>query len=193
MRRKTITRSTNETTVEVEINLDGKGKYEIDTPVGFFNHMLTLFAHHAKIDLKVKADGDIDVDYHHLVEDVGITLGKSFYEVLGDKRGIERYGSFLLPMDEALVEVAVDFSGRGCLNYDVEFFTEKIGEFPSELVEEFFKAFAENAKCTLHIIKRYGKNSHHISEAIFKCVARAIKVAISKAGDTVNSTKGVLE
>ncbi|KAA0258892.1 imidazoleglycerol-phosphate dehydratase HisB [Deferribacter autotrophicus] len=193
MRRKTITRSTGETTVEIDINLDGNGEYEISTPVGFFNHMLELFAHHAKIDLKIKADGDIDVDYHHLVEDIGITLGKCFYEALGDKRGIERYGFFLLPMDETLVEVSLDFSGRGYLNFDVEFFTEKIGEFPSELVEEFFKAFAENAKCTLHIVKRYGKNSHHISEAIFKGVARAIKFAIAKTGDTINSTKGVLE
>ncbi|MCA1933672.1 MAG: imidazoleglycerol-phosphate dehydratase HisB, partial [Calditerrivibrio sp.] len=160
---------------------------------GFMDHMLDLFAKHGDFFLQVKAQGDSHVDWHHTVEDIGIALGKAFYDALGDKRGIERYGFFILPMDETLVEVAIDFSGRSYLNYDVKYYSEQIGGLDVELFKEFFKAFSDNAKCNLHIIKRYGENTHHIVEAIFKGVGRAVKSAIRVVGDEIPSTKGVLE
>lgn len=193
MRTATLERKTKETEIKLTINLDGKGEYEIETGVGFFNHMLELFTHHSGIDLQFKAKGDTHVDYHHLVEDVGILLGKAFYQALGDKKGINRYGFSLIPMDEALVETAIDFSGRPFLVFNAEFYTEKIGDFHTELIEEFFQAFTKNAKVTLHINKRDGKNSHHIAEAIFKSFARSVKEAIKINNDKISSTKGVLE
>jgi len=192
LRRAEIKRTTKETDIKVVVNLDGKGEYEIDTKIGFLNHMLEIFSKHSKIDLKVVADGDIDVDFHHTVEDVGISLGMGINEALGEKRGINRYGFFVLPMDETLIECAIDLSGRPCLNFHVEFFTDKIGGFPVELVEEFFKAFSDNLKCNLHIIKRYGKNSHHIVEGVFKAVARSLNMAVDIKDDAIPSTKGVL-
>ena len=192
MRRAEIKRTTKETDIKVVVNLDGKGEYEIDTKIGFLNHMLEIFSKHSKIDLKVVADGDIDVDFHHTVEDVGISLGMGINEALADKRGINRYGFFVLPMDETLIECAIDLSGRAYLNYDVKYFTDIVGDFPVELVEEFFKAFSDNIKCNLHIIKRYGKNSHHIAEGIFKAVARSLSMALDIKGDTIPSTKGLI-
>jgi len=193
MRTAQLTRETKETQIFLELNLDGSGKYDIELEVGFLKHMLELFSHHSQIDLTLKAKGDTYIDYHHLVEDIGILLGKSFYQALGDKKGIKRYGHAVIPMDEALIETAVDFSGRSYLVYNVDFFTEKIGNFHTELLEEFFQAFTQNAKVNLHIIKRYGKNSHHIAEGIFKSFAKSIKEAIKVEGDAISSTKGVLE
>jgi imidazoleglycerol-phosphate dehydratase len=187
-----MSRKTTETEIFIKLNLDGSGKYDIDTKIGFFDHMLELFAKHSSIDLTIKATGDTHIDYHHTVEDIGITLGEIINKVLGDKRGIARYGFFLLPMDETLIEVALDFSGRTHLNFDVDLYVNKVGNFDTELTEEFFKAFSDNAKMNLHIIKRYGKNSHHIIEGIFKAVARAMKVAIKIENDEIPSTKGVL-
>lgn len=192
MRKAEIKRSTKETEIKVFVNLDGKGEYEIDTKIGFLNHMLELFSKHSNIDIKVVANGDTDVDFHHTVEDVGISLGSAINDALGDKRGISRYGFFMLPMDETLIECAIDLSGRAYLNYDVKYFTDIVGDFPVELVEEFFKAFSDNIKCNLHIIKRYGKNSHHIAEGIFKAVARSLSMALDIKGDTIPSTKGLI-
>jgi imidazoleglycerol-phosphate dehydratase len=192
LRKSNIIRNTNETKISVELNIDGTGKYEINTGIGFFDHMLELFAKHSLIDLKLKAVGDTHIDFHHTVEDVGIALGQAFTTALNDKRGIARYGFFLLPMDETLIEAALDFSGRSHLNFDVELFVNKVGNFDTELTEEFFKAFSDNAKINLHIVKRYGKNSHHIIEGIFKAVARSIKTAVKIENDDIPSTKGVL-
>jgi imidazoleglycerol-phosphate dehydratase len=192
LRKAEIKRSTKETEIKVFVNLDGKGEYEIDTKIGFLNHMLELFSKHSNIDIKVVANGDTDVDFHHTVEDVGISLGSAINDALGDKRGISRYGFFMLPMDETLIECAIDLSGRAYLNYDVKYFTDIVGDFPVELVEEFFKAFSDNIKCNLHIIKRYGKNSHHIAEGIFKAVARSLSMALDIKGDTIPSTKGLI-
>ncbi len=192
LRKSNIIRNTNETKISVELNIDGTGKYEINTGIGFFDHMLELFAKHSLIDLKLNAVGDTHIDFHHTVEDVGIALGQAFTTALNDKRGIARYGFFLLPMDETLIEAALDFSGRSHLNFDVELFVNKVGNFDTELTEEFFKAFSDNAKINLHIVKRYGKNSHHIIEGIFKAVARSIKTAVKIENDDIPSTKGVL-
>ena len=193
MRTFEISRKTAETDIILSLNLDGTGKSSIDTGCGFLNHMLTLFAAHGKFDLRVKCVGDTDVDDHHSVEDIGICLGQAFQNALGDKRGITRYGSFLLPMDEALILSAVDISGRSCLCYDLEIPTEKIGTFDTELVEEFFLAFTRCCPMSLHLKQLAGKNSHHIVEGTFKSVARALKAAVALDGSNeIPSTKGVL-
>ena len=193
MRTFDISRKTAETDIILSLNLDGTGKSSIDTGCGFLNHMLTLFAAHGKFDLTVKCVGDTDVDDHHSVEDIGICLGQAFQNALGDKRGITRYGSFLLPMDEALILSAVDISGRSCLCYDLEIPTEKIGTFDTELVEEFFLAFTRCCPMSLHLKQLAGKNSHHIVEGTFKSVARALKAAVVLDGtNDIPSTKGVL-
>ena len=193
MRTSEITRKTAETDISLRLNLDGTGKSDIDTGCGFLNHMLTLFAAHGKFDLSVNCLGDTDVDDHHSVEDIGICLGDAFREALGDKRGITRYGSFLLPMDEALILSAVDISGRSCLCYELAIPTEKIGTFDTELVEEFFLAFTRHCPMSLHLRQLAGKNSHHIVEGAFKSVARSLKAAVSLDGSgEIPSTKGVL-
>ena len=193
MRTYEVSRKTAETDIQLSLNLDGTGKSSIDTGCGFLNHMLTLFAAHGKFDLTVKCSGDTDVDDHHSVEDIGIVLGQAFQAALGDKRGITRYGSFLLPMDEALIQTAVDISGRSCLCYGLEIPTQKIGTFDAELVEEFFLAFTRNCPMSLHIRQLAGKNSHHIVEGCFKSVARSLKAAVALDGtDDIPSTKGVL-
>ena len=193
MRTYEISRKTAETDIFLSLNLDGTGKSSIDTGCGFLNHMLTLFASHGKFDLTVKCAGDVDVDDHHSVEDIGIVLGQAFQAALGDKRGITRYGSFLLPMDEALIQTAVDISGRACLCYGLEIPTQKIGTFDTELVEEFFLGFTRNCPMSLHIRQLAGKNSHHIVEGTFKSVARSLKAAVALDGtDEIPSTKGVL-
>ena len=193
MRTYEISRKTAETDIQLSLNLDGTGKSSIDTGCGFLNHMLTLFAAHGKFDLTVKCAGDTDVDDHHSVEDIGIVLGQAFQAALGDKRGITRYGSFLLPMDEALIQTAVDISGRACLCYGLEIPTQKIGSFDTELVEEFFLAFTRNCPMSLHIRQLAGKNSHHIVEGTFKSVARSLKAAVALDGtNDIPSTKGVL-
>ena len=195
MRTAEIARKTMETDIVLSLNLDGCGSSTIDTGCGFLNHMLTLFAKHGRFDLTVKCIGDTDVDDHHSVEDIGIALGQAFAIALGDKRGCVRYGSMMLPMDEALILSAVDLSGRGFLAYEANIPTEKVGSFDCELAEEFWIAFARNANCTLHIRQLAGKNSHHIIEGMFKSVARSLKQAVAIDPDTANeipSTKGVL-
>jgi imidazoleglycerol-phosphate dehydratase len=195
MRRAEIKRDTKETSIYLCIDLDGKGTGTIETGIGFMDHMLTLFASHGKFDLTVKCKGDTYVDDHHSVEDIGISLGKAFAEALGDKRGIQRYGDILLPMDETLVMASVDFSGRSFLGYDLSIPTEKVGTFDTELVEEFWYGFVRNADCALHIRKLSGKNSHHIIEGAFKAVARCLRMAVSidpAFADEIPSTKGIL-
>ena len=193
MRTAEIVRVTAETDITLKLNLDGKGHKSIDTGIGFLNHMLTLFAAHGSFDLEVCCKGDTQVDDHHSAEDIGIALGQAFSQALGEKRGINRYGSFLLPMDEALIQVALDISGRSCLCYGLEIPTEKIGTFDTELVEEFFQAFVRNCPMSLHIRQLAGRNSHHIVEGAFKAVARALKEAVACDGsDRIPSTKGVL-
>lgn len=193
MRTSEVKRNTAETKISLRLNLDGMGKSEIDTGVGFLNHMLTLFAAHGKFDLIVTCNGDTQVDDHHSVEDIGICLGQAFQAALGDKRGITRYGSFLLPMDEALILSAVDISGRSCLCYELDIPTEKIGTFDTELVEEFFLGFVRNCPMSLHLRQLAGKNAHHIVEGAFKSVARALKEAVALDGSNeIPSTKGVL-
>ncbi len=193
MRTYEISRKTAETDIQLSLNLDGTGRSSIDTGCGFLNHMLTLFAAHGKFDLTVRCVGDTEVDDHHSAEDIGIVLGQAFQAALGDKRGITRYGSFLLPMDEALIMTAVDISGRACLCYGLEIPTEKIGTFDTELVEEFFLAFTRNCPMSLHIRQLAGKNSHHIVEGTFKSVARSLKAAVTLDGtNDIPSTKGVL-
>lgn len=193
-RKASIARKTTETDIKVELDLDGSGKYQINTGIGFFDHMLELFSKHSSIDLNIQAKGDLHVDEHHTVEDVGIVLGQALSKALGEKKGIERYG-FLLPMDEALAQVALDLGGRSGFVWDVEFKREMINDMPTELFEHFFQSFADNLKANLHVILRYGKNDHHKSEAIFKCVARALRFAISqdpRNAELMPSTKGSL-
>lgn len=195
MREKEIVRKTGETDITLRLDLDGTGKAIIDTGVGFLDHMLTLFAKHARFDLTVKCLGDVNVDDHHSVEDIGICLGDAFYVALGDMRGITRYGDIILPMDESLILAAVDISGRGKLVMDLPIPTEKVGTFDTELVAEFFEAFVRRANITLHIRKLAGENSHHIIEGAFKAVARALRKAVKLDADTageIPSTKGVL-
>lgn len=193
MRNAELTRKTAETDITLKLNLDGSGKSEISTGVGFLDHMLTLFAAHGRFDLTVRCQGDTNVDDHHSVEDIGIVLGQAFWQALGDKRGINRYGSFLLPMDEALILCAVDLSGRGCLCYDLQIPTQKIGSFDTELVEEFLLGFTRQCPMSLHIRQLAGKNAHHIVEGAFKALARALKGAVALDGtDAIPSTKGVL-
>ena len=195
MRKATQSRKTAETAIEVSLNLDGTGLYDNQTGVGFFDHMLDQLARHSLIDLTVKAKGDTHIDDHHTVEDVGIALGKALVEALGDKRGIRRYGACLLPMDDTLVRAALDLSGRPYLAWEVNFTALKIGKFDTELVREFFTAFAMNGGITLHVDAIRGINSHHIAEAAFKAVARALRDAVEadpRKGDAIPSTKGTL-
>ncbi len=192
MRQSNIKRITNETNIEVELNLDGSGKTEIDTGIGFLNHMLTLFGFHGGFDLKIKCAGDLDVDSHHTAEDIGITLGQAFKEAIGDKKGIERYGTMLLPMDEALARVVVDISGRPYLVYLVDFKREMIKDMATEDFKEFFKGFVNNSLTTLHIELLYGENDHHKIEGVFKGLGRALKYASRITSSTLQSTKGDL-
>ena len=193
MRTSEIQRNTAETDISLTLNLDGTGKSSVNTGCGFLDHMLTLFAAHGRFDLTVVCRGDTQVDDHHSVEDIGICLGQAFSMALGDKRGITRYGSFLLPMDEALILSAVDISGRSCLCFGLEIPTEKIGAFDTELVEEFFLAFTRCCPMSLHFKQLAGRNSHHIVEGAFKSVARALKAAVALDGtNEIPSTKGVL-
>jgi imidazoleglycerol-phosphate dehydratase len=193
-RKATISRQTKETKVRVELNLDGTGNTAPRTGVGFFDHMLDLLGRHSLIDLDVQAEGDLQVDAHHTVEDVGIVIGQAIDQALGDKRGITRYGWAIIPMDETLAQVALDLSGRPAFVFKVNFTGESIGTFPTELVEEFFKSLATNAKMNLHITVPYGGNNHHIAEAIFKATARALRQAVTldPRNDGVPSTKGTL-
>jgi len=193
MRKAEIKRTTKETDILLALDLDGSGKAEISTGIGFFDHMLTAFAVHSGIDLKVTCKGDLEVDGHHTVEDVGIALGQAFLEAVGDKAGIERYGSFMLPMDESLALAAIDISGRPYLVFDAAFTAPMIGDYDTQLTEEIWRAFAMNSKTTLHIKLMYGANDHHKAEAIYKAVAHAIKAAIAKNKDgALLSTKGCL-
>ena len=192
MRTAEIKRKTKETDIEIFVKLDGEGKVSINTGIGFFDHMLTAFGVHSGIDLQVDVTGDLYVDGHHTVEDTGIVLGQAFAKALGDKVGIARYGSAFVPMDEALGFCALDISGRPFLAFNAEFNDDRIGEYDTCLTEEFFRAFAFNSGITLHIRKEYGKNDHHVAEAIFKAVAHALKEAMKIKGDKILSTKGVL-
>jgi imidazoleglycerol-phosphate dehydratase len=195
MRKAKISRDTVETKISVEINLDGTGQYDNETGVGFFDHMLDQLSRHALIDMKVRASGDLHIDDHHTVEDVGIALGKALTAAVGDKKGINRYGSCLLPMDDALVRSALDISGRPYLVWKVDMPTSKIGTFDTELVREFFTAFAMQGGLSLHVEALDGFNSHHIAEAAFKSVARALRVALEtdpRKADAIPSTKGTL-
>ncbi len=195
MRTSQINRKTAETDIKLSLGLDGTGKSAVNTGCGFLDHMLTLFARHGRFDLEIVCKGDTEVDDHHTVEDIGIALGTAFKEALGDKKGVTRYGSCILPMDEALIVSAVDLSGRGYLAYELNIPTQKVGTFDTELVWEFWIAFARNAECTLHLRQPAGSNSHHIIEGAFKSAARSLKeaVAIDTAyADEIPSTKGVL-
>ena len=195
MRSAEIKRITNETKITLSLTLEGSGKAEIDTGVGFLDHMLTLFAHHGRFDLALKCDGDTYVDDHHSVEDIGIALGQAFKTALGEKKGIVRYGSTTLPMDEALILTAIDLSGRAYLSYGLEIPVEKVGTFDTELVEEFFLGFTRNAECTLHIRQLAGKNAHHIIEGCFKSFGRTLRAAVKLDPDfpeEIPSTKGSL-
>ncbi len=194
MRIETIERKTAETDIRLTLNLDGNGDSHIDTGCGFLDHMLTLFAAHGGFDLDVICKGDTNVDYHHTVEDIGIVLGAAFANALGEKRGINRYGNFILPMDETLILTAVDFSGRAYLGFDLDIPTEKVGDFDTELVEEFWYGFVRSAQCNLHIRQLAGGNSHHIIEGAFKSAARSMRqaVKVEQGKDSIPSTKGVL-
>ena len=195
MRRSTLTRTTAETDITLEINLDGTGSYDNETGVGFFDHMLDQLSRHSLIDLKVRAKGDLHIDDHHTVEDVGITLGQALTQALGDKRGIRRYGSCLLAMDDAQIRCALDLSARPFLIWNVDFPTSSIGKFDTELVREFFQALSTHGGITLHVDALHGFNSHHIAEAAFKSVARALREAVEtdpRKADAIPSTKGAL-
>ena len=194
-RTASIQRQTAETKIDLELNLDGTGQADINTGVGFLDHMLELFAKHAVVDLKVKAEGDLHVDQHHTVEDTGICFGMALREALGNKAGIRRYGHFTLPMEETLVTVAIDFSGRFYLAYQAPVPAAKIGDFDSELLEDFWQSMAANSLCNLHVLLHYGRNSHHIAEAIFKGTARALRMAVEADPRMpgVPSTKGTLD
>jgi imidazoleglycerol phosphate dehydratase HisB len=194
-RKIKISRKTNETNIHVDLNIDGTGKREIDTPIGFLNHMLDLFGKHGLFDLSIKVKGDTYIDEHHTVEDIGIVMGEAFAKALGDKKGMNRYGFFILPMDEVLATVAIDFAGRYAFRFDCEFTREKINDLSTELIWHFWDAFAQNAKVNLHIKIENGKNDHHKAEAMFKAIARAIRMACeidSRVKNFIPSTKGVL-
>ena len=195
MRNSNIARKTKETDIRLALELDGKGQCKVDSGSGFFNHMMTLFASHGRFDMDLTCKGDVDVDFHHSAEDIGICLGKAFKEALGEMRGIRRYGHIILPMDEALILCAADFSGRAHLSFDANIPTSKVGEFDCELVEEFLLAFVRNADLTLHIKQLSGTNTHHIIEGMFKALARTLRQCVSidetLAGE-IPSTKGVL-
>ena len=194
IRNAKIDRITNETDIKLVLNLDGAGKSTIKTGIPFFDHMLDQFTFHSQIDLELDAKGDLGIDCHHTVEDCGICLGTAFSNALGDKKGINRYGFFLLPMDDALIRVALDFSGRSFLSWNVKFPTSSVGNFDLELVREFFNSFSTNSRATIHVDMLNGFNSHHISEAVFKSMGKAIKMAITKDQrlDSIPSTKGSL-
>ena len=195
MRTATITRKTAETDITLTLNIDGTGKSNIHTGCGFLDHMLTLFSKHARFDLDLTCNGDTYVDDHHTTEDIGISLGQAIKIAVGDEKGINRYGSMILPMDESLILTAIDLSGRGCLGYDLQIPTEKVGTFDTELVEEFWLGFIRNAECNLHIRQLAGTNSHHIIEGAFKSVGHSIKTAVKidpDFADDIMSTKGVL-
>jgi len=187
-----IERKTNETFIKLKINLDGSGKTSINTGVGFFDHMLNLMAFHGGFDLDIDAKGDLNVCDHHLVEDIGIVLGKCFLEALGDKKGINRYGNFFIPMDESLAHVSLDISGRSFLVFQCDFTRENIGTFSTEMVKEFFRSFAFNSAITLHARVLYGENDHHKAEALFKALGRALREAKKITSDELPSTKGLL-
>lgn len=190
-----ITRKTEETQISISLSLDGSGMGTIDTPIGFFNHMLEQFKKHGLFDLDITAKGDVHFDDHHVIEDIGIVLGQAFAEAIGDKRGVARYGFFILPMDEALATVAIDFSGRYAFGYRADFAREKVGDLSTELVRHFWDAFAQNAKVNLFIKSEYGLNDHHIAEGVFKAVTKAIRIACNideRLGDQLPSTKGSL-
>jgi imidazoleglycerol-phosphate dehydratase len=194
-RTVSLTRKTLETDITLTLSLDGSGKADIATGIGFLDHMLTALARHALLDLTLRATGDLHIDFHHTTEDVGIVLGQAVAQALGERRGITRFGQALVPMDEALAEVAIDLSGRPFLAWDVAFAQPKIGEMDTELFEEFFRALAFNALLTLHVTRRAGQNAHHVAEACFKATARALRMAVTldpRIGDAVPSTKGAL-
>jgi imidazoleglycerol-phosphate dehydratase len=195
-RRAAIARTTSETAIRLSVDLDGTGRAEITTGIGFLDHMLTALARHSLIDMEIEAQGDLHIDFHHTTEDVGIVLGQALRQALGDKRGIRRYGAALIPMDEALAEAAIDISGRPFLAWSVPFQRPKIGEFDTELVEEFFRAFAFNAGVTLHVTLKAGTNAHHVAEACFKALARALRMAVEpdpRTAGAIPSTKGSLD
>ncbi len=194
-RTSKITRNTKETRISLELDLDGSGKYEIETGIPFFNHMLELFARHGLFDLKIQAEGDIAIDYHHTVEDVGIVLGQAFKAAVGDKAGMNRYGFFILPMDEVLVRVAIDLSNRPVLVYDLGSRDGRVRDFNVSLCREFFQAFANEAGANLHIKLEYGDEPHHIAEGAFKCFARALSAAVAinpRLGGGIPTTKGLI-
>ncbi|WP_424136182.1 imidazoleglycerol-phosphate dehydratase HisB [Roseomonas chloroacetimidivorans] len=195
-RRAEISRETSETRIQLKLDLDGTGRAEIATGIGFLDHMLTALARHSMIDLAVQAEGDLHIDFHHTTEDVGIVLGQAIRKALGDKRGIRRYGQALVPMDEALAECAIDISGRPFLVWSATFARDKVGEMDTELFEEFFRAVAMNSAMTVHLTQRAGSNAHHIAEGLFKAFARALRMAVEadpRAEGTIPSTKGMLE
>ena len=195
MRKNKSERNTKETKISCSINLDGTGDYKISTGIGFFDHMLELLSHHSLVDMNIKVDGDINVDLHHTVEDTGYALAQSIIKALGNKKGIRRYGFFYIPMDESLSRCVLDFSGRPELVWNVNLGLKKIGEMDTELFEEFFKAFANEAKCNLHIENIYGKNNHHIIESCFKAFAKSLRLSIeidNRTKDIIPSSKGVL-
>jgi imidazoleglycerol-phosphate dehydratase len=194
-RSASLTRTTSETDITVTLDLDGSGRAEINTGIGFLDHMLTALARHGLFDLAVRAKGDLHIDFHHTTEDVGIVIGQALHRALGDKRGIRRFGHALVPMDEALAEAAVDLSGRAFLAWDVAFARDKVGKMDTELFEEFFRALAFNGLFTLHVTRKAGSNAHHVAEACFKAVARALRMAVEadiRAVGVVPSTKGAL-
>ncbi|OSQ50207.1 imidazoleglycerol-phosphate dehydratase HisB [Thalassospira alkalitolerans] len=195
MRKARVERNTNETQITVELNLDGTGIYDVETGVGFLDHMLEQLSRHSLMDLKVRAKGDLHIDFHHTTEDTGIAIGQAFSQALGDKKGINRYGSCLLPMDEALTRVALDCSNRPYLIWNVEFTRDKLGDMDTELFREWFQGFAQAAGLTLHVENLYGDNNHHIVESAFKALARSLRTAIEidpRKSDAIPSTKGVL-
>ncbi len=192
MRKATLRRTTGETDISITLTIDGTGRFEGTSGIGFFDHMLHLLARHSGMDISLTCQGDLDVDNHHTIEDIGITLGEVFEKALGDKKGIHRYGCFFCPMDETLSRIVLDLSGRSYLVFDVDIPVERIGSFETEMTREFFLAFANNAKMNLHMATLYGVNGHHIVESLFKGIGHALKEAVTIEGDTVLSTKGVL-
>lgn len=192
MRKATLRRTTGETDISISLTIDGTGRFEGTSGIGFFDHMLHLLARHSGMDISLTCQGDLDVDNHHTIEDIGITLGEVFEKALGDKKGIHRYGCFFCPMDETLSRIVLDLSGRSYLVFDVDIPVERIGSFETEMTREFFLAFSNNAKMNLHMATLYGVNGHHIVESLFKGIGHALKEAVTIEGDTVLSTKGVL-
>lgn len=192
MRKATLRRTTGETDISISLTIDGTGRFEGTSGIGFFDHMLHLLARHSGMDISLTCQGDLDVDNHHTIEDIGITLGEVFEKALEDKKGIHRYGCFFCPMDETLSRIVLDLSGRSYLVFDVDIPVERIGSFETEMTREFFLAFANNAKMNLHMATLYGVNGHHIVESLFKGIGHALKEAVTIEGDTILSTKGVL-